>query len=121
MDIQMEINAAETGLEEHNVPVAHIDFEERFAALEKRIEELAALCVSAAAAVHAPEKVTNSRKTLPTATTTLLAKQGVSVEAAMASVEAGALDGALDQALAPLSIEQRIAVKSQLLRAGLLH
>ena len=41
----------------------------------------------------------------------LLAKQGVAVE----SLEAGALDAAL----APLSIEQRIAVKSQLMRAGL--
>ncbi len=46
--------------------------------------------------------------------TTLLAKQGVTLEAA--SLEAGALDAALSS----LSLEQRIAVKSQLLRAGLL-
>ena len=107
MDIQMEINAAETSLE----PLDPAAIEARFSALEARIEELAALCVSAAA-THAPEQVTNTRKTLPTAMTTLLAKQDVTVD----TVEAGALD----QALNPLSIEQRIAVKAQLLRSGLL-
>jgi hypothetical protein len=43
---------------------------------------------------------------------TLLAKQGVQLD----SLEAGAIDAALTS----LSIEQRIAVKAQLLRAGLL-
>ena len=42
----------------------------------------------------------------------MLAKQGVVLQ----SMEAGALDGALSS----LSIEQRIAVKAELLRAGLL-
>jgi hypothetical protein len=42
----------------------------------------------------------------------LLAKQGVTVD----SIEAGALDAAL----VSLSLEQRIAVKAQLMRAGLL-
>ena len=54
----------------------------------------------------------SGRKTLPTAMTSLLAKQGVAIE----SLEAGALDAAL----VSLSLEQRIAVKAQLLRAGLL-
>jgi len=107
MDIQMEINAAETSLE----PLDPVAIEARLSALEARIEELAALCVSAAA-THAPVQVTNARKTLPAAMTTLLAKQGVTVD----TVEAGALD----QALTPLSIEQRLAVKAQLLRSGLL-
>jgi hypothetical protein len=44
--------------------------------------------------------------------TTLLAKQGVTLD----TIEAGTLDAALSS----LSIEQRIAVKSQLIRAGLL-
>jgi hypothetical protein len=44
---------------------------------------------------------------------TMLAKQGV----VMDSVEAGAIDGALSS----LSIEQRIAVKSELMRAGVLN
>ena len=48
-----------------------------------------------------------SRKT--TAAGALLAKEGVALEA-----------GALDIALSTLSLEQRIAVKAQLLRSGLL-
>jgi hypothetical protein len=42
----------------------------------------------------------------------MLAKQGITVE----SMEAGAIDAALSS----LSIEQRIAVKAELLRVGLL-
>lgn len=53
------------------------------------------------------------RKTMTAATVSLLAKQGISN---LDSIEAGSLDAALGA----LSIEQRIAVKSQLLRAGLL-
>jgi hypothetical protein len=53
------------------------------------------------------------RKTLPTTMATMLAKQGV----VMDSVEAGSIDGALTS----LSIEQRIAVKAELMRAGLLN
>jgi hypothetical protein len=48
------------------------------------------------------------------ATISLLAKQGIS---SLESIEAGSLDAAL----AGLSIEQRLAVKSQLLRAGVLN
>ena len=81
--------------------------EERLAAAETRIAEL-----TAAANTTAPSTVTNTRKTLPTGMTTMLAKQGVTVD----SVEAGALDTALTS----LSLEQRIAVKAQLLRSGLL-
>ncbi|WP_157466458.1 hypothetical protein [Edaphobacter aggregans] len=44
---------------------------------------------------------------------TMLAKQGVTVD----SVEAGALDAAMSS----LSLEQRIAVKAQLMRSGLLR
>jgi len=52
------------------------------------------------------------RKTLPVAAANLLAKHGLS---AGAEVDLPALDAALTS----LSLEQRIAVKSQLLRAGL--
>ena len=48
-----------------------------------------------------------ARKT--TAATTLVAKEGVAIEA-----------GALDTALSSLSLEQRIAVKAQLMRSGFL-
>lgn len=81
------------------------ELEEKLAAAEAEIAELrAAASVSTA--------VTNGRKTLPVAMTNLLAKQGVTVD----SMEAGALDAAL----VSLSLEQRIAVKAQLMRAGLL-
>jgi hypothetical protein len=80
------------------------DLEERLAAAEAQIVELKA--------ASAPASVTNGRKTLPMAMTTLLAKQGVTVD----SMEAGALDAAL----VSLSMEQRFAVKAQLMRAGLL-
>jgi ABC-type transporter Mla subunit MlaD len=53
------------------------------------------------------------RQTLPASTTQLLAKQGIST---LESVQAETLDAALTG----LSLEQRIAVKSQLLRAGML-
>lgn len=80
------------------------DLEERLAAAEAQIAELKASSV--------PVAVTNGRKTLPVSMTALLAKQGVTVD----SIEAGALDAAL----VSLSMEQRFAVKAQLMRAGLL-
>jgi phosphoserine phosphatase len=83
------------------------ELEEKLAAAEAQIAEL-----KAAAAGSVPVAVTNGRKTLPVAMVNLLAKQGVTVD----SMEAGAVDAAL----VSLSIEQRIAVKAQLMRAGLL-
>ncbi len=72
-------------------------------AAEQQIAELRAQSSRAATA----------RQTLPASTTQLLAKQGVSI---VDSIQAGALDAALTG----LSLEQRIAVKAQLLRAGML-
>jgi hypothetical protein len=88
--------------------VATVDstLEMRLAAAEAEIVELRA------AAASVPATVTNGRKTLPVGMANLLAKQGVTVD----SIEAGALDAAL----VSLSLEQRIAVKAQLMRAGLL-
>lgn len=80
------------------------ELEVQLAAAEARITELQS---------SVPVTVTHGRKTLPVAMVTLLAKQGVTVD----SMEAGALDAALGS----LSIEQRIAVKAQLMRAGLLN
>lgn len=82
------------------------EMEERLAAAEAKIAELQATSATA------PVSVTNGRKTLPVGMQTLLAKQGVTVD----SLEAGALDAALSN----LSIEQRIAVKAQLMRSGML-
>ena len=81
------------------------ELEAKLAAAEAKIADLQA---RSAATTAEPA----GRKTLPASMTTLLAKQGVTLD----SIEAGAIDAAL----ASLSIEQRIAVKSQLLRAGLL-
>jgi hypothetical protein len=82
------------------------ELEEKLAAAEAQIAELKA------AAGSVPAAVTHGRKTLPVGMVNLLAKQGVTVD----SMEAGAVDAAL----VSLSVEQRIAVKAQLMRAGLL-
>jgi hypothetical protein len=76
-----------------------VELERKLAEAEAKIAELVA-----SASTQPP-----GRKTMAT----MLAKQGVVVD----SVEAGAIDGAL----ASLSIEQRIAVKSELMRAGVLN
>ncbi|MBT9331875.1 hypothetical protein D0Y96_012540 [Acidipila sp. 4G-K13] len=73
-------------------------------AAEQQIAELKAQ------AAHAPAR-SGERKTLPATTTQLLAKQGITT---LESIEAGTLDAALTG----LSLEQRIAVKAQLIRAG---
>ena len=82
-----------------------LELEEKLAAAELKITEL-----QARATTVVPAAV-SGRKTLPTTMTNLLAKQGVTID----SLEAGSLDAAL----VSLSLEQRIAVKSQLIRAGL--
>ncbi|HEY4009672.1 MAG TPA: hypothetical protein VGM11_05935 [Acidobacteriaceae bacterium] len=85
---------------------------QREAELERKLAEAEAkIAELVASAAHAQQPT--GRKTLPTTMATMLAKQGV----VMDSVEAGAIDGALTS----LSIEQRIAVKAELMRAGLLN
>jgi hypothetical protein len=76
------------------------DLERRLAEAESRLAELTAVSASQASA---------GRKTLPANTATMLAKQGQPLESST-----------IDAALASLGIEQRIAVKAELLRAGLL-
>lgn len=85
------------------------ELEHKLAAAEAQVAELQARAACVPVSVADGER---GRKTLPASMTTLLAKQGVTIE----SLEAGALDAALTS----LSLEQRIAVKAQLLRAGLL-
>jgi len=75
----------------------------RLAAAESELAEL-----KAAATTVAP--LNSLRKTVPAATTEMLAKHGIGD---------GPVDvRTLDAALSGLSLEQRIAVKTQLLRAG---
>jgi hypothetical protein len=75
--------------------------------LARRLEEAEVKIASLTAAA--------GRKTVAAGTATMLAKQGVDVGGGVA-LDAAAVDGAL----ANLSIEQRIAVKAELMRAGLL-
>ncbi|QMV18837.1 hypothetical protein GOB94_09195 [Granulicella sp. 5B5] len=83
--------------------------EGQIASAERKIAELTAAAAS---------PVVQGRVTLPAGMATMLAKQGVALDAggSFPSMESSAIDGAL----ASLSIEQRIAVKSELLRAGLM-
>ncbi len=79
------------------------DLEAKLAVAEARIGELEARASSAG---------TGGRRTAPASAATLLSKGGVAVE----GIEAGTLDAAMTS----LSLEQRMAVKAQLMRAGLL-
>jgi hypothetical protein len=75
---------------------------EKLAAAERELSDLKA--------GGAPTVLNPLRKTVPAATSEMLAKHGIGD---------GPVDvRTLDAALAGLSLEQRIAVKSQLLRAG---
>jgi hypothetical protein len=75
--------------------------------MERELSDLKAAEQGGAAAL--PKALQPLRRTLPSATVEMLAKHGVGE---------GAVDvHALDAALAGLSLEQRIAVKSQLRRA----
>jgi hypothetical protein len=97
---------------------------QKLAAAEEQIAELKAAAerhnvpvheetepTSTVQAAAAPKPLTApARKTLPAATTAMLAKHGIGEGPVDVKV--------LDAALTGLSVEQRIAVKSQLLRAG---
>ena len=84
---------------------------ERLAELEKTNAELAEKL--AASAAEKKSASASGRKTMPPMLSALLAKSGVEVSDAMDAA-------ALDASLAPLSIEQRIAVKGQMAKAGLI-
>jgi hypothetical protein len=88
----------------------------REAELERRLLEAEAKIAELTASAALPQP--SGRKTLPAGMASMLAKQGVTLElgALGAALDAAALDGALTS----LGIEQRIAVKSELRRAGLL-
>jgi hypothetical protein len=99
-NVQKIVAAVEqgTGLSEREA-----ELERKLAIAEQQISELRAQ----------ESKTVSARKTLPASTAQLLAKGGIT---ALESIEAGALDAALTG----LSLEQRIAVKAQLMRAGAL-
>lgn len=84
---------------------------ERLAEMEKANTEL----TEKLAAIAEEKKVSpaSGRKTMPPMLGALLAKNGIEVSDAMDA-------SALDASLGPLSIEQRIAVKAQMAKAGLI-
>jgi len=83
--------------------------------LERRLVEAEAKIAELTAAA---EPHSQGRKTLPAGMATMLAKQGVTLEL---GASGGSIDAAvLDSAMGSLGIEQRIAVKTELRRAGLL-
>lgn len=94
-----------------------MELERKLAIAEQEIAKLAAQNSSFQAAGAQPASVQQTgsavRKTLPSATVQLLAKQGID---ALDTLDRNTLDAALSG----LSIEQRLAVKSQLLRSGAL-
>jgi hypothetical protein len=106
-DVRKIVATVEPGVE---FSQRELELERKLAAAEQQIAEL-----RAQEAEHGSResKAASVRKTLPAATAQLLAKGGISV---LESIEAGALDAALTG----LSLEQRIAVKAQLMRAGAL-
>ena len=92
------------------------ELERKLAEAEAKIAELTASAAVLASAPHVAQAA--GRKTLPVGMVSMLAKQGVTLDlgAGATTVEASAIDGALSS----LSIEQRIAVKAEMRRAGLL-
>ncbi len=91
-------------------PGREAELEQKLQAAEQQIAELRAQLESRPETPAQPDLLPTGRKTVPPTTAQFLAKQGIALE----HVEAGALDAALSG----LSLEQRIAVKAQLLRAG---
>lgn len=94
------------------------ELQKKLEAAEQQIAELRAQVEARADSALEPRdhsgagtQQKSTRKTVPASTAQFLARQGIS---SLESLEAGVLDDALNG----LSLEQRIAVKAQLLRAG---
>lgn len=102
-----EVQKIVAAVENNQGPGRESELERKLESAEQRIAELQAQIERSAAEARP------ARRTVPASTAQFLAKQGLST---LDSMEAGALDAALSG----LSLEQRIAVKAQLLRAGVL-
>lgn len=99
-----EVQKIVAAVENNQASARENELERKLEDAEQRIAELQA---------QRESEAKPARRTVPATTAQFLAKQGLST---LDSVEAGALDAALTG----LSLEQRIAVKAQLLRAGVL-
>jgi cell division protein ZapA (FtsZ GTPase activity inhibitor) len=104
-----ERQAAMTGDVTRIVATVDATADTRQRELERKLEE----AEQQIAELKAQAAASGGRKTIPMSTMQLLAKQGIG------SVE-GLEAGSLDAALTGLSLEQRVAVKAQLVRSGAL-
>jgi cell division protein ZapA (FtsZ GTPase activity inhibitor) len=104
-----ERQAAMTGDVARIVATVDATADTRQRELERKLEE----AEQQIAELKAQAAASSGRKTIPMSTMQLLAKQGIG------SVE-GLEAGSLDAALTGLSLEQRVAVKAQLVRSGAL-
>jgi DNA repair exonuclease SbcCD ATPase subunit len=113
---ESEVRKLVAAVEAHPEPGREAELEQKLQAAEQRIAELRAQLETRTEirteTGMGPGSAAqpSARKTIPAATAQFLTRHGIELE----SVEAGALDAALSG----LSLEQRIAVKAQLLRAG---
>ena len=104
-----ERQAAMTGDVARIVATVDATADTRQRELERKLEE----AEQQIAELKAQAAASGGRKTIPMSTMQLLAKQGIG------SVD-GLEAGSLDAALTGLSLEQRVAVKAQLVRSGAL-
>ncbi|MFZ0631235.1 MAG: hypothetical protein WCB76_19995 [Acidobacteriaceae bacterium] len=110
-----EVGRIVAAVETRQASSREAELEQKLQAAEQQIAELRAQIETGLETRTEAQPRTglpSARKTVAASTAQFLAKQGITT---LESIEAGALDAALDG----LSLEQRLAVKAQLLRAGM--
>jgi hypothetical protein len=112
MDEQKEVTAERLAAAAEALDGALTRLESRFASLEQKVDRIVAM-VEERASVAAQSETAERRKTVSAGTGALLSKLGAG-ETTLALTSA-------DEMLRALSVEQRIAVKAELARAGLLQ
>jgi exonuclease VII small subunit len=105
-----EVRKIVAAVETNHTTSREAELEKKLETAEQQIAELRAQVESQIESKFEAQPK-SARKTVPASTAQFLAKQGI---ASLDSLEASTLDAALNR----LSLEQRIAVKAQLLRAG---
>lgn len=110
-----EVGRIVAAVETRQASSREAELEQKLQAAEQQIAELRAQIETGLETRTEAQPRTglpSARKTVAASTAQFLAKQGITT---LESIEAGALDAALDG----LSLEQRLAVKAHLLRAGM--
>ncbi len=107
-ELAAKVDRIVAAIDDRATLAAATELEQRAAALERENAEL-----KAQAGELKAEALRGGRKTLSPLVSGLLAKSGVE--------EAHFDSAALDKALAPLTLDQRIAVKAEMARAGMIE